>query len=457
MANDVAKTRGDFTEGSILGSILKMGLPSMFGFLMQNIYVMVDTYWVSSLPDGEAGVAAITFVGNILWVMFSFNQMIGPGSVAVISRRYGEKEYEETEKAIKETLVLKLLLGAVFGLVGFLLVKDMVYLIGARDHALDLGVQYGRVFFVGLPVMYATYSIFTGMRSVANPNMALALMAGSNLLNMALDPLFIFGYLGFPELGIAGAAYASVISFAITFTVGVALFCLDVTNVRLRLRGSKAMAFSSMLKIVRIGVPAWVSDISFSGARMVIMNMIAPFGTAVVAAYGVSTQVTGFGVMILVGIGLGLSSLIGHNIGSEKHDRAKKTADQSVLLGTGIMTLAGLVVFVGARFIMGIFFDHPETMAYGVEILRIYAIGFPFLGAFLMMEMIHQGVGLNTPTMIFNVIHSWVLEVLPVVFLTAYLTLPATSIWWTITVGIVITTLAFYFYYQRGRWLTYKV
>lgn len=457
MADDEVKIRADFTEGSILSSILKMGLPSMFGFLMQHIYVMVDTYWVSSLQDGEASVAAITFVGNILWVMFSFNQMIGPGSVAVISRRYGEKEYDETEKAIKETLVLKLVLGAVFGLLGYLLVKDMVYLIGAREQTLALSVQYGRIFFIGLPVMYATYSIFTGMRSVANPNMALALMAGSNLLNMGLDPLFIFGYLGFPELGIAGAAYASVVSFALTFTVGIALFYLDFTNVGLKLRGNRAIAFSSMLKIIRIGVPAWVGEISFSGARMVIMYMIAPFGTAVVAAYGISTQVTGFGVMILVGIGLGLSSLIGHNLGGEKHDRAKKTADQSVLLGTGIMTLVGLIVFAGARLIMGIFFDHPETIAHGVEILRIYAVGFPFLGAFIMMEMIHQGVGLNTPTMIFNVIHSWVLEVLPVVFLTAYLTLPAKSIWWTITVAVIITTLAFYFYYQRGRWLTYKV
>ena len=185
------KQRADYTEGSILNSILKMGLPSMFGFLIQHIYSLVDMYWVSSLPDSEANVAGITFVGNILWVIFSFNQLVGPGSVAVISRRYGEKEFDRVEKAIKETLLLKLGFGAIFGLLGLLLVEDLVYLIGARDLALEQAVAYGSVIFVGLPVMYAVYSIFTAMRGVANPNMAFGLMLGSNLLNMALEPLFI--------------------------------------------------------------------------------------------------------------------------------------------------------------------------------------------------------------------------------------------------------------------------
>ena len=109
------KKKADFTEGSIIGSILKMGLPSMFGFLSQNIYALVDTYWVSRLPEEEAAVAALTFFSTILWMFFSFNQLVGPGSVAIISRRYGEKEYELVEKAIKETLFLKLFFGFLFG------------------------------------------------------------------------------------------------------------------------------------------------------------------------------------------------------------------------------------------------------------------------------------------------------------------------------------------------------
>ncbi len=451
------KQRADYTEGSIFTSIVKMGIPSMFGFLAQHIYSMVDMYWVSRLPEQEASVAAITFFGTILWVFFSFNQLVGPGSVAVISRRYGEKQYDLAEKAIKETVLLKLAIGGTFAIAGYFLSEDILRLVGARDDALGLGIQYGRIMFVGMPVMFATYSIFTAMRGVANPQMAMLLMIGSNVLNLVLDPLFIFGYFGLPAWGIKGAAYASVLSFTLTLTVGLILFYGDYANVRLHWRGKERLAVDSMLKIVRIGVPAWFGELSFSGARLLITRMVAPFGTAVVAAYGVGNQVTAFGIMLLVGIGLGLSSLIGHNIGAGKLDRAKTTADQAIMMGAGIKLLFALITFVLARQIMGLFFEADETVAQGVAMLRILAIGFPFIGAFIMMEQIHMGVGLNTPTMVMNIVHSWLMEALPVYLLTILLGCSQNSIWWTISVAGILTAAAFYVYYRRGRWLTIKV
>jgi putative MATE family efflux protein len=457
MTNQIDRQRADYTEGSIFASILKMGLPSMFGFLVQHVYSMVDMYWVSRLPNQEASVAAITFFGTILWVFFSFNQLVGPGSVAVISRRYGEKEYDLVEKAIKETIVLKLFFGAVFGIVGFLFAEWLLQLVGAGGETLELGIAYGRILFVGLPVMYATYSIFTGMRGVANPQIAMYLMIGSNLLNMVLDPIFIFGYLGVPAFGIRGAAYASVLSYTLTLSIGLFLFYGDYTNVGLHVRGKARLSIPSMWKIVKIGVPAWFGEISFSGARLLITRMVAPFGTAVVAAYGVGNQVTAFGIMLLVGIGLGLSSLIGHNIGADKHDRAKKTADQAVLLGAGIMLAFGIITFVFAQEIMGLFFDAVDTVAQGNILLKVFAIGFPFIGAFIMMEEIHMGVGLNSPAMVMNIIHSWALEAFPIYVLTITLTFNQTAIWWTISLASIVTAGLFYLYYRRGRWLTVKV
>jgi len=457
MADAVEKNRADYTEGSIFYSIIKMGLPSMFGFLVQHIYSMVDMYWVSRLPQQEAGVAAITFFSNILWFFFSFNQLVGPGSVAIISRRYGEKEYEKAEKSIKETLILKLVFGGIFGIAGFFFAGQMLQLIGAEGKTLALGIDYGRIMFAGMAIMYATYSIFTAMRGVANPNMAMFLMLGSNVLNMVLDPIFIFGYLGFPAWGVKGAAYASVLSYTLTLSVGFFLFYGGNTNVKLHLRGRERVSVASMWKIIKIGIPAWLGSMSFSGARLVIMRMVAPFGTAVVAAYGVGNQVTAFGIMLLVGIGLGLSSLIGHNVGADKHDRAKKTADQAILLGVGIMLVFGLLTFIFAPEIMGLFFEAGSTIAIGDVMLKIFALGLPFIGAFIMIEEIHVGVGLNTPAMIMNVAHSWLLETLPIYLLTIHLGFGQTAVWWTISAAGVISTTAFYAYYQRGRWLTVKV
>lgn len=457
MAHPEVKERTDYTEGSVIGSILKMGVPSMFGFLSQNIYSLVDTYWVSRLAEKEAGVAAVTFFSTILWLFFSFNQLVGPGSVAIISRRYGEKDYDQTEKAIKETLFLKLFFGLIFGVVGYFTVDSMLTLLGARGTALTEGIAYGQVMFLGMAIMYATYSIYTAMRGVANPQMAMILMIASNILNMVLDPIVMFGYFGLPAMGIRGAAIASVASYTITLAVGVFLFYGNFTNVRLHLRGKAKVSIASMWKIVKIGVPAWLGDMSFSGARLVITPMIAAFGTGVVAAYGVGNHVTHFGISLLVGIGLGLSSLIGHNVGGKKHERARKTADQAVLLSIGIMVVFGVVSFVFAGQIMRLFFDDPDTLGYGVLMLRIFAVSFPFLGMFIMISEIHVGVGLNTPAMMISFMHSWLFEVVPVFMLTQVFGLDQNAIWWTITLATIASAVIFYWYYRRGRWLTVEV
>ncbi len=451
------KKRTDYTEGSIGGSIIKMGLPSMVGFLSHNIYHLADTFWVSRLPEKEAGVAALTFFGSIMWFAFTFNQLVGPGSVAIISRRYGEKQFDLAEKAIKESILLKLLFGAILGVVGYIFTADMLALIGAEGRPLEIGIEYSRVLFIGFPVMYATYTLYTAMRGIANPNMALVLMLSSSILNMALDPIFMFGHFGMPAMGIKGAAAASVTSHALTFFVGIGLFYADIPNVKLHIRGKEKMSLVSMWQILKIGVPTWLGDISFSGARMIITRLVAPFGTAVVAAYGVGNQITSFGIHILIGIGLGLSSLIGHNVGSGKIDRAKKIGDQSILIGVGIMIFLGLIVFVFAGDLIRIFFDNRETIEHGRRMLRIFAAGFPFIGVFIMLEEIHVGVGLNSPTMVFNIIHAWILEVVPIYLLTVYFGFSEIAIWWIISGATFIIAISFFMYYQRGKWLTHKV
>ncbi len=451
------RARTDYTEGSIFGSILKMGVPSMFGFISENIYNLVDTWWVSRLPGAEAGVAALTFFATIKWLFFSFNQFVGPGSVAIISRRYGEKDYDLAETAIKETLILKLVFGAASGLIGFFTIEYMLRLLGAEGQALTDGIDYGRIIFLGLAIMYATYSIYTALRSMANPRMAMSLMIAANLLNMILDPILMFGYFGLPAMGIKGAAAASVLSYTLVFIVGLGLLNANRANVSLHWRSKHPVSWNAMVRIMRIGLPAWTGSLSFSSARLVVTPMIAQFGTEIVAAYGICNRITHFGVMLLVGIGLGLSSLIGHTLGSGKAERAKKTADAAILMAVGAMTVLGAAAYFLPSQIMGLFFESPETIGYGVTILRIIAFAFPFLGAFLMIEEIHQGVGLNTPSMFMNILHAWILQAGPIFVATTVLGMGHQVIWWIMTLSVAVSSIIFYWYYRRGRWLTVKV
>ncbi|MBN2227844.1 MAG: MATE family efflux transporter [candidate division Zixibacteria bacterium] len=451
------KTPVDYTEGSIIKSILMMGLPSMIGFLSGHIYYLADMWWLARLPEKETAVAAVTIFSNIMWFFYSFNSLVGPGSVAIISRRYGEKQFDQAETAIKESIVLKLVIGTVFGIVGMIFVPEMVYLAGARGEAVTLGTQYGRIVFAGLGISYCTYTIYTAMRGIANPNLAMGIMLGSTVLNMLLDPLFIFGWLGFPCLGVAGAAVASVTSYVLALSAGLILLYSGVTNIRLHFRGKVPMSIGTMCKIVKIGIPSWISSMSFSGSRLIVMPMIASFGNSVVAAYGVGTQISAIGISVLVGIGLGLAALIGHNLGGQKKERAKKTGDQALWLSVALMTTCGLLVYFGAEFIMKLYFSSPETIAYGVTLLRILALGFPFMGMHIMFEQIYTGVGLNTPAMIVSIGHSWILEIPSILILTQVLHLSQNAVWWAISAAAAVSAFAFLWYYRRGQWLHVKI
>ncbi len=445
----------DHTEGSIIKSILKMGVPSMIGFGIGNIYDLIDMYWVSKL--GPEPVAAITFFASFLWVTHSANMIVGVGSVAVISRRYGEKDIPGTVLSIKETIFLKWIVAILFGILGYLVTPIALNLLGARGQVLDLGITYGRIIFIGLGFNFATYSIFTALRGVANPNKAMVLMISFNVINIILDPFMIFGWWIFPEMGVAGAAWASVISYVFAFTAGMVLFFSGAANVKLRFRGKEHVRISSMWQILKIGFPSAIGSLSFSMARIVVMPMIAVFGVGVVAAYGVGIRISAFGIMVLVGIGLGLSALIGHNLGANKKERAKKTAYQSIALGVAIMTVMGLIVFSGADFIMGKFFDDLDIIKIGVNLLRVLAIGFPFLGFHLMIENVYTGVGENRPAMMFNIIHSWMLEVPAIYVSTQLLGLNEVAVWWSISCATAVSAIAYFMYFRNGKWLHVKV
>ena len=457
IAADITGKRAvkDHTEGSIIKSIVNMGLPSMIGFGLGNIYELVNAFWLSRM--GPEPVAAITILGPVFWVIYSANSAVGAGSVAIISRRYGEKDIPETEATIKEAIILKWIAAVIFGAIGYAITPWMLRLLGAEGNVHEMGTTFGRITFLGLGFNFATYTIFTALRGVANPIKAMIIMIAFNVFNMILDPFLIFGWWIFPEMGVAGAGWAVVISYALTFIGGLILFYSGGANVRLHWRGSRPLRWSRMWMMVKIGLPSAFGTLSFSMGRLLIMPMITMFGVNVVAAYGVGMRVSNIGSTLLVGIGLGLSALIGHNLGAGKRDRTRRTANQAILLGIGIMIVMGVATFIFARQITGLFFEEPEIIGYGAAVLRILAAGMPFLGLYLMIENVYTGVGENRPTMVLNIIHSWVLEIPAVYLTTQVLGLSQNAVWWSLTGALTVSALLYYVYYRRGQWLHVKV
>jgi len=420
--------RDSFTEGSVLRSVMRMGFPSMIGFAATNVYDIVDMFWVARL--GASSVAAVTLFFSFYWVISSANQVAGSGSVAVISRRFGEDDIPGTEAAIKESILLKLILALVVGILGYLLLNPVLRMLGAEGDILRQSASYGSVQLLGLGVTFSSFTLYTALRGVGEPRMAMALMIAGVLLNVVLDPLLIFGWGPVPRMGVAGAALASVISHGFTFVAGLWIFFGGRSNVRLHLRGRDHVRMDRMMKILRIGLPSGFGSLSFSLGRAVIMPMVAAFGSGVVAVYGMSMRVTALGVLIIVGMGLGLSTLIGQNLGAGKPERAWETSMASLRFLVGFMLAYAGLLLIFARPIASAFFADPEIVDMAVPTLRILALNLPFAALGITFEMSCSGAGETRAPMVFSALHTWALQVPLILLATRVLHLGCTSVWW---------------------------
>ena len=436
-------------------SILRMGIPSMVGFAALHLYNVIDMYWVSRL--GAEQVAGVAIFAAFYWVISSVNMIAGSGSTSIIARRYGENDLPRAKTAIVEAFALKIGTALISVVIGYLMTPWMVKVLGATGDVERYAIEYGRVMFLGLVFNFPVWTVFTALRGINEPKPAMWIMIFSTIFNAVLDPILIFGWFGFPELGVAGAAWASLIGFALTTTVGIGMFFGGAFNVRLSWESVRDSRAATMWQMIKIGFPTGISTISFSLARMLITPMIARFGASYVAVYGAGSRIIEVAIIIVVGLELGLSPLIGHLLGQGDKHRAYVTAEKAMALAAGLMLAMGGVMFVFAPSLTRIFFDDPAYISIGTDFFRIMALAGPFLGAFLMIEAAFAGAGDTVPVMVIGIMHAWVFQVPLVWLLSSVLNVGPTGVWWGFAASEVISFFAYLYWFTRKRWLDRKV
>lgn len=435
--------------------VLSMGVPSMTGFLVMTVYELVDMFWLAKI--GAAPVAAVTMCSTILFVVSFTNMIVGPGSMAVIARRFGEGDLRRTELSIKNTFLLKFALGLAFGLPTVALLPYILNLLGATAQVNRLGVAYGTVQMSVLGLAMVGYSVYTALRSIGRPMAALYIQIVTTVINCTLDPLLIFGWGPFPELGITGAAIATAIAQLFVVIAGLAVLAQRGSPVRVRWLHAPWPNSKEMVQMIRIGLPAGVNQLSFSLATSVVVRLVAAYGTTIVAVYGMSIRVLHFGIMAIVGLGLGAGALIGQFLGSRELHKAWLAGVQSIRLAVGIMTGFAAVVLAGAPVIVRFFFTDPALAEPGVVILRVMALSLPFIGLHIGSEIVFEGAGQNTPPMLLSIFHSWIM-VVPLMYV-ASVPLELGPAWTMGAWGVahIAGAAAAVWLFHRGSWLRHEV
>jgi putative MATE family efflux protein len=440
---------------SIMKEVLSMGLPSMTGFLVASLYELVNMFWLAKI--GPAPVAAVTMCTTFIWVLQFPNMVVGTGSVALVSRRFGEGDIPRTELSIKNTFILKFGIGMLLGVVGIAMLPWAMRLLGAAPDVVELAVTYGTVQLSIQGFALTGYSVYTALRSIGRPRAALWIQVLGTAVNCVLDPLLIFGIGPFPELGILGAAIATACAHITVVITGCLALESESSPVRVRWFQKPFASLDEMWQMFRIGFPAGINSLSFSLAMSAAVRLVSNYGTVMVALYGTSNKVLQFGIMMVVGLGLGTGALIGQLLGSKDLHKAWVAGVLSIRLALWITLglCAGIELF--APLIVRMFFTDPSLLGPGVTILRIMALSLPFIGVHIGSETVFEGAGQNTPPMILAIVHSWGM-VIPFMYLAGtILELGPNAVVAGWGLAHAIGGLAALWLFRRGSWLKYEV
>jgi putative MATE family efflux protein len=422
--------------------IARLALPAVLSNVLMTLFFTVDSYWVGTRV-GSSGLAAVTTSMFWIWGFVAIAEMVSIGLTAVAARRHGERNPAEAARIVGELLRFTLLLGAAVAVTGLLTLDYLFAAMGTPPDVTALGKRYLGTYLLGAPLVYGFFAVDAGFRAAGDTRTPFLLLAGSVAVTIVLDPLLILGWGPFPQLGIAGAALATVSTRSAAFVIGLMIL------IRRGMLTGSGMRLQSVAAVARIGLPTALTGVLFSVIYIVIARTATQFGTPAIAALGVGHRVESWIFMIGVGFGVTTAAIVGQNLGAGRSDRAARAGWLAVSYASAPAILACVVQLIWPERLAGIFTNDPAVIAEGARYLRIAAISQLFVCSEIVLEGALGGAGATLAPMFASTILS--VARIPLAAWAA-LKWGTVGIWWVISLTAVGRGVAMMILWKLGRW-----
>lgn len=442
----------DLTEGSIRRNIIRLSIPMIIANAGQSVYNLVDIYFVSKL--GKVAVAATSMSGMIMMMIFTINLGLSIATQAMVARFYGSKNYFQVQQAIFSSFLWGLIgsvLIAVFGIFGS---RHLLRLIGASPEVIEMGLGYIRIMFIGMVFNVFFFIGNASFHGAGNSRTPMIAGLAGVFVNIVLDPALIFGIGPFPELGIDGAAFATIIGrFVAMF--GVVYMLLRDKNI-FRYSFKEMHPDTTLIKeTFRIGLPGAAQLGIRSLSYIVFMRLVAQFGTAAVAALGVCFRLNMFILLPTFAVSAAVGSMVGQNLGAGKIERAKKSATGAAFsVAVFLWTVAFVAVFFG-RSILGHFLS-GVPLHYAYMFLLCLAMGYTFSAFGITFNGSARGAG-DTIMPLFIIIIAYFFGAVPAAYFISRTFLGVGGVFIGYFLGMVLYSVMMIIYFESGRWIRQKI
>ena len=368
-------------------AVIKMGLPLVAGMLIMVMYNLVDTYFIGKTGDPYM-IAAVNLSYPVMMVMISISNIIGTGSSSYITRSLGASDNKTAVDTLTSGFILTFINGLLVCLAGLLFLDPIVRGLGARENTFIFTRQYVEIILIGSLFTMGSYTVGAFLRSEGSVKFSMIGMITGPVVNMILDPIFIFTL----KMNVRGAAIATVLGNVAGVAVFMLFYLCKATLLRPSFRN-----FRFNREIVReiyvVGLPASLETFLTSVAYVVNNNLAVMYGELTVAAMGIAQKVLSFGSYLYQGMASGIQPLMGYNYGARNFGRMKKI----LKAGVQVVTVSELVLMAAYVFfasdLIGIFTDSGEVIRIGAHVLRMQIFILPFVGSVSMSRMSFQAMG----------------------------------------------------------------
>lgn len=451
MINRNRKQR-DLTQGSLLKYIFVLGVPVMLGIFMNNVYTLADLYWVGRL--GPTEIAGVTLCQLLFFVVFSIAQIFGMGTLAIVSRYYGQGRKDKAVATTRNAVFAATIVGFILSASVFIFAEEVVMLVGAKGDVAPVALAYMRPFCLGFLFQLLAFTVNFTMRGAGDMVTPMVMMGISIVMNIILDPFVIFGWGPFPEWGVAGAAIATTFSQFVGASLSLLAMILGITAMKVPLTFHFHPDWREIWSIIRIGTPIGMQFLVLSMTFFILIRIVAEYGEHVVATLGIAWRILHTASMPVIGIGAAVATLVGQNLGAKKEDRAIRATVLGLICA---VCLAGLFVvcYISAPvFFVSLFTDSEAVLELAPLAVRIMGVSQLFIAVNIIYQHCFSGSGDTFPPMLASIVRA-------IVMLIAVFTLPGVAGLGIagIILGLPLSTFTgmavMYFFYRKGHWKTH--
>ncbi|AGN00774.1 MATE efflux family protein [Salinarchaeum sp. Harcht-Bsk1] len=451
------------TTGPITSRLFYLAWPLVVGNLLQTLYNLADMFWVGRVSS-EA-VAAVSLMFPLSWLFVSTAMGLSAATIAMVSQHVGAGNDRRADAVVGQTMLLAVAVASALAIAGYLGRHELMYLIGARGDVRVEALRYIEVIFLSLPLTFLFIAFRAALQGAGDTKTAMWLVAISAVANAVVDPFVILGVGPLPAMGVRGAAWATFGARGLAAAVGVYILLRGDWGIKLHpgdLRPDREL----LAKLVDVGYPSTLDGWARSFAAVAMAGLVARFGEAATAAYGIGIRYMSVTWTVSGAVGQATATGVGQNLGAESPDRAASVAYRATAATMALLFAAGGLVWLVPATAMRIFVDDPAVVDEGVRFLRIVTIAWGFFGGLMVLQGAFRGAGSTRIAMALSLCSRWLFRI-PLAVGLAFgwaITIPllgveiaaldwgAVGLWWAYAVGAIASFALGLVWFLRGTW-----